>query len=91
MRMSILKSDLVKVTEEYSKENHQKWSNLSIEERRGLKSLMERRKQQEIVTNVTDKSGRFSVDSIENYISLNETHVQKDAVINETGYAITSR
>ena len=35
------------------------------------------------MTNVTDKSGRFSVDSVENYISLNETHVAKDKIIQQ--------
>ena len=40
----------------------------------------------EIVTNVTDKSGRFSVDSVENYIALNKTHTDKDRIIDEEEY-----
>ena len=86
LRMQILKRDLVKTTEEYTKTQRNKWKNLNEVEKNGLRSLLERKKNSEIVTNVTDKSGRFSVDSVENYISLNNTHVEKDKVIDENEY-----
>ena len=73
LRIQILKRDLVKTAEEYTKTQNSKWSNLNEEEKNGLESLLEKKKNLEIVTNVTDKSGRFSVDSVENYIALNKT------------------
>ena len=91
LRMQILKRDLVKTTEEYTKTHRNNWQNLKKEEKEGLKSLLERKKNLEIVTNITDKSGRFSVDSIENYIALNETHVEKDKVIDDQEYRDTVR
>ena len=63
----------MKTTEEYSKKNKDKWKNITEEEKEGLKSILTRRKEREIVTNITDKSGRFSVDTIENYIVLNDS------------------
>ena len=91
LRMQILKRDLVKTAEEYTKTHKNNWQNLKKEEKEGLKSLLERKKNLEIVTNITDKSGRFSVDSIENYIALNETHVEKDKVIDDQEYRDTVR
>ena len=43
-----------------------KWSNLRKDEREGLVSLKNTVQTQENVVFQTDKSGRFSVDSIEN-------------------------
>ena len=86
MQIQVLKSEMVKTTEQYCKENKDKWKNITKEEKEGLKSILRRRKEGEIVTNTTDKSGRFSVDTVENYIALNETHVGKDKVINQEDY-----
>ena len=44
-----------------------KWGNVSDVERRGLDKLCRRVKAREIVCFVTDKSGRMSCDSLENY------------------------
>ena len=41
--------------------------NLASEQQRGIKSLVKRVKEKEIVVFQTDKSGRLSVDSQENY------------------------
>ena len=86
MEIQVLKSDMTKTIERYSKENKNKWANLTSEEKKGLKSVLERKKNREIVTNTTDKSGRFAVDSVENYVSLNEVHVSKDKIINSEEY-----
>ena len=86
LRIQVLKSEMMKTTEQYCNERKDKWTNLTTEEKEGLRSIMQRRKDGEIVTNVTDKSGRFSVDSVENYISLNETHVAKDKIIQQEEY-----
>ena len=44
-----------------------RWSNVSEAERRGLDKLCKRIKAREIVCFVTDKSGRMSCDSLDNY------------------------
>ena len=44
MRIRILKSELTKVTEAYSKEEKGTWSNVTTEEKRGLKSLLEKKR-----------------------------------------------
>ena len=48
--------------------------------------MLEKKKKMELVTNITDKSGRFSVDTVENYITLNEIHTNKDTVIQREEY-----
>ena len=53
LRMQILKRDLVKTTEEYTKTHKNNWQNLKKEEKEGLKSLIER-ENSEIVTDITD-------------------------------------
>ena len=86
MRIQVLKSEMVKTTEQYCKENKDKWKNMTKEEKVGLKSILKRKNDGDIVTNVTDKSGRFSIDTVENYIALNETHVGKDKIIKQEDY-----
>ena len=56
-----------------------KWSNLSVEERSGLMSLKKRVKEGDIVCCITDKSGRWSCDTRENYLEacMNELEDQE--------------
>jgi hypothetical protein len=61
-----------------------KWSNLSREERDGLISL--RKGLKEHVIFQTDQSGRFLVDSIENYKSSTQPHIEGDSMITEEEY-----
>ena len=53
-------------------------SNISKEELRGLKTLKKRVKNEEIVVLPTDKSGRFGVMSMENYMRAGSKHTGKD-------------
>ena len=56
-------------------------TNLSKEQRKGLASLIRRKKDKEIIIFETDKSKRFSCDTPENYKLLGETHTQNDEEI----------
>ena len=81
-----LRNEMVDTVEKYIEEEHNIGTNLTQEERKGMKSMLERKKNMELVTNITDKSGRFSVDTVENYITLNEVHTNKDIVIQRDEY-----
>jgi hypothetical protein len=54
-------------------------SNLQEDETKGLKELKQRQDDEEIVCFQTDKSGRWSVDSIQNYKLSTEKHLQTGA------------
>ena len=63
----VLKNKLIETTENYAKNHNQNWTNLSQNEREGLKSLMKKKSENAIIIQQTDKSKRFSVDTPENY------------------------
>ena len=77
-----LKAKLNQITEEYVKsEKFSKWSNLEKDEREGLVSLKKKVETQESVVFQTDKSGRFSLDSLENYKTVSQPHIRDSVVI----------
>ena len=77
-----LKRRLNECTKRYIATNDvKKETNLTVEQQRGLKSLEEKKKRKEIVIFETDKSKRFSCDTIDNYKTLGETHVTNDEVV----------
>ena len=59
------------------------WDNLDHDQRLGIKSLQKRVKKGELIVCQTDKSGRFSVLTREQYIQAGEKHTCKDREINE--------
>ena len=61
-----LKCEVGRIVEDVAQKTQQ-YSNLTDEEKRGLESLKQRVDIGEIVCTVTDKSGRWACDSIENY------------------------
>ena len=63
-----LKQDILKTTQSYIQEHKHKMkhSNLTNSEKEGLTSLM--KKKNDIIISQTDKSGRISVDSVNNYV-----------------------
>ena len=75
-----------KIYQKYRKENCGKTgeqdSNLTEEERRGLKSLMKRVKEEEIVIVKTDKSGKLSVTNRDKYLEMGQVHVGGDKKVN---------
>ena len=75
-----------KIYQKYRKENCGKTgeqeSNLTVEERKGLKSLMKRVKDEEIVIIKTDKSGKLSVTDRDKYLEMGKVHVGGDKKVN---------
>ena len=72
-----LRDNLRRTTEEYIESTKYKstvQSNLTREEKVGLKSLKKRIDEDGIVIYQTDKSGRFSVDTIDNYRDACSVH-----------------
>ena len=57
-----------------------KYSNLTKEENLGLSSVQKRK---DTVIFQTDKSGRFSMDSVDNYKQACEPHIEADEIITE--------
>ena len=80
INMHSLKTRLRRVTSEYI-QTCPSDKTLSEEEKRGLRSLKERVKRNEVVVYQTDKSGRFSIDSPENYKESGIPHIREDPVI----------
>ena len=69
-------------TKEYAKdEKVSKWSNLEKDEKEGLVSLKKKVQTQENVVFQTAKSGRFSVDSLENYKTASQPHINDSVMI----------
>ena len=56
---------------------------LLMETREGLRSLQKRSKEGEIVIAETDKSGKFCVFSMEEYLKAGEVHTKNDVEIDE--------
>ena len=67
-----------KYKEEFTSKDGQQKSNLSTKQRRGLKSLVIRVKNGEIVVLLTDKSGRLAVMTLEDYHEAGMVHVKND-------------
>ena len=82
--LNSLKKDLIDVTKDYAQRlkntSEEKKSNLTANERKGIKKLKER---EDVVIMQTDKSGRFSVDTKENYKESCKTHIENDAIVSE--------
>ncbi len=68
-----------KYKEEYcNRKDELKEDNLSMEERQGLKQMKREIKDKKVVVFSTDKSGKFSVDTPDNYIKAVQKHTAKD-------------
>ena len=80
--MQHLKGKLMRVTEEYVKEQSVSMakSNLTREEQLGLRSL---KSKDDVVVYQTDKSGRFAVDTMANYRVACQPHVENDLTVTQ--------
>ena len=83
MEMFMLKNKLEATMEDYVKSHSNKQKNLTTEQKKGIRSLKQRRDRGEIVVFQTDKSMKMAVDSANNYIESMKTHVEKDEIISE--------
>ena len=64
-----------------------KWKNIKTNQEVGLKSLVERRNKKELVMFQTDKSGKMSVDTVDNYIEDVQHHIKDDRIIDAEEFA----
>ena len=80
-----MKGKLNNCTERYIEETQRKKkeTNLTQEQKQGLRSLKERKEEKEIVIFETDKSKRFSCDTMDNYETLGGTHVLGDEIVSD--------
>ena len=87
-KFELIRIEAMQVFEEYAREKCGKGgkqhSNLNKSEQRGLKSLLKRTKEGEIVVLPTDKTGNFSVMDRARYEEAGLSHVKKDQ---EVGWA----
>ena len=88
IRRSNLKSEFKKVVLKYKKENCDKFgnilkNNLNDKQMKNLKNLKSRIKEEGLVCSQTDKTGKLTLDTLENITSKMEKHIQDDKVINE--------
>ena len=86
VKLQCLKMELMKITEMYTRNTKSALSNLSQAQKEGLKSLKQRRDDNEIVVFQTDKSGKIVVDSPENYIEAAKPHIGNDEIITLSEY-----
>ena len=70
------------VEEKCSKKGEQK-SNLSPQQRNGLKKLQKRVADGELIIVLTDKCGRFAVADVESYLAMGAVHTSKDSRVGE--------
>ena len=85
-KMQGLKVQLEVITENYINQCNNSFTNLNNRQKRGMKVLMERCEQGELVIYETDKSGRFSVDTPANYKQVCAEHVVHDKEVDENKY-----
>ena len=71
-----LKNDIKEIATDMNKRTKD-GCNLLENEKRGLKALKDRKKEEEIVCFQTDKSGRWAVDTVTNYTNSTEQHIQR--------------
>jgi hypothetical protein len=84
-----LRDRLSRVTEEYVRATGstlRAQSNLTEAEKAGLKILKGRIRQGEFVVYQTNKSGRFSIDTVDNYRNACRPHVESDLAVPEDLY-----
>ena len=78
-----LKYNLKKATERYTEESKHMKSNLTKQQEKGLRSLERKCKEKEMIVSHTDKSGRQTSDTPDNYRISCKEHVDQDRDIDE--------
>ena len=72
-----------KFVEDNCSENGAQKSNLTKEQRNGLKKLQKRKKDGDIIVLITDKSGKFAITDTESYLKMGAVHTDKDTIIDD--------
>ena len=84
-KIELRKNTHTEIFENYRRENCNKFgeqkSNLTKDEREGLKSLEKKIKERKLIVIKTDKSSRFAVCSEEAYLRMGRVHTSKDKAV----------
>ena len=67
--------------QKFCNKNRAQKTNLTEQEERGLKRLLTRIQEDNIVVLKTDKSGKFAATTQENYLKMGQEHTNKDTII----------
>ena len=78
--------EIERLLTDHTEAKDRKYTNLTKEQRMGLKTLQERVKKKEIVNYITDKSGRMCVDTPTNYIECMQVHLQNTEKVSTEEY-----
>ena len=90
-KLTLCRERLNKVLEEYKEKQTKPESNLTKQQKQGLKKLKGRVKNGEIVCFQTDKSGSISVDTPDNYVDSMQPHLEGTIPSTEEEYTKTEK
>ena len=90
-KLTLCRERLNKVLEEYKEKQTKPESNMTKQQKQGLKKLKRRVKNGEIVCFQTDKSGSISVDTPDNYVDSMQPHLEGTIPSTEEEYTKTEK
>ena len=90
-KLTLCRERLNKVLDEYKSKHTKPESNLTKQQKQGLKKLKRRVKNGEIVCFQTDKSGSVSVDTPDNYVDSMQPHLEGTIPSTEEEYTKTEK
>merc|ERR1712105_451297 len=82
MRRAIYLETFNKHKNEFCNKRGEQVSNLDEDEEKGLKMLKKRIKNGELIVMKTDKSNKFAVTSVDNYLKMGQAQIKNDKEIN---------
>ena len=86
-KIAYARQKINKIIENHENENkYKEYSNLSREEKEGLNTLKKKANGNQIICYITDKSGKMSVDSPENYLAAMQPHLQETKEVKQRNY-----
>ena len=91
IRRNNLKSELRKVVEKYQKDNCDKFgnivdNNLNKTQLKTIKNLKQRMKEEHLALGETDKTGKLTLDTLDNISKKMNKHIEEDKIINDRGF-----
>ena len=88
IKMNYVKNELKKVFKKYMKkhcdeEGNQLENNLTMRQTTGIKDLKTKMKAEDLVCIETDKTGKFALDTKENYMKKIQKHISKYKLLHQ--------
>ena len=75
-----------RITDLFATEKDTEMSNLTEEQKKGIKSLKKKQRDGKVDVFQTDKSGKLAADSPENYAEAARPHIEKDEIVTKKDY-----